>query len=143
MSEAKEEKQEKSLSELEIYQTYLQRVRESEELQMQIIRGVREGEDCYRLLILAARAISRMTGSNVLLDEVEKMVRSVYGEALGEKVPLEIEIEETRKRLERIRKAAASAETLDLKETMELAIRSHEARLKKLEAVLAENSADQ
>jgi hypothetical protein len=83
-----------------------------------------------------------MTGSNVLLDEVEKMVRSVYGEALGEKVPLENEIEETRKRLERIRKAAASAETLDLKETMELAIRSHEARLKKLEAVLAENSAD-
>ena len=130
----------KALTDLEVYQTYLKRVRESEELQMQIIRGVREGEDCYHLLLLAARAISRMTGSNVLLDEVEKMVRSVYGEALGEKIPLEIEIQSTRERLEKIRKAAASADNLDLKDTMDLAVRSHEIRLKRLEQALREST---
>ncbi|MBR2288328.1 MAG: hypothetical protein IJ865_08775 [Clostridia bacterium] len=122
----------KELSDREIYRAYLDNTRKSEELQCEIMKGAREGEDPCSLLVKACRAISAMTGSEVFTQQVERSLRAVYGESLDVKIPLEMELKETEARLERIRKAEAETDESDLREAMHNAVRSHEAKVRQL-----------
>lgn len=123
-------------SDREIYRAYLDNTRKSEELQCEIMKGAREGEDVCVLLVKACRAISAMTGSNVFAEQVERSLRAVYGEALEVHRPLEVELKEAEERVEKIRAAEATCEESDLKEAMHNAVRSHEARIQHLKDLL-------
>ena len=123
----------------DVYKSYQDRTRVSEVLQMEILRGAREGEDPCTLLLKATRAISLMTGSDTFADQMDRLLRGVYGEALGYQAPLEMEIRDVESRLGRIREAAKTTENDQLQEAMELAIRSHEQRLKRLKDMLEES----
>ena len=123
-------------SDREIYRAYLDNTRRSEELQCEIMKGAREGEDVCVLLLKACRAISAMTGSNVFAERVERSLRAVYGEALEVHKPLEVELKEAEERLEKIRKAEAACEESDMKEAMRNAVRSHEAKIRHLKEIL-------
>ena len=118
------------------WKAYLDNAHRSEELQAEVIRGAKAGESPWRLLLLCARAISLMTDNHTFYDQVERSVKAVYGEALHEHDPLAIDLDQTRERLKRIREAEAKAQSLDLKEEMQHAIRAHEQRIAFLEAAL-------
>ena len=124
------------MSDREIYRAYLNNTRASEELQCEIMKGAREGEDVCVLLLKACRAISAMTGSDTFAQQVERSLRAVYGEALEVRRPLEVELKEAEERLEKIRKAEAEADESDLKEAMHNAVRSHEAKIRRLQQAL-------
>ena len=118
---------------LTAFQAYQQNIRKAETLQEEVMRGAREGENVCLLLIKTARAVSLMTGSDVFANQVETSVKAVYGEGLGEKAPLSLELQETRDRLERIRAAEAACEEEEIRQAMRNAIRAHENRVRALE----------
>ncbi len=124
------------MTDSQVYKAYLANVRASEEAQCEIMLGAREGEDPCVLLIKACRAISKMTNSDVFADQVERSIRAVYGESFGAEQPLEQEIAVAQARLEKIREAEAATEEGDLREAMHNAVRSHEARIARLQKKL-------
>ena len=122
------------MSEPSAWAQYLENTRRTEELQSEVLRGAKSGEDPAQLLILCSRALSLVTNNPVFADEVERAMMAVQGHALGDPALTRQELEETKARLERIREAYAAEEDLSLKEEMEQAIRWHEKRVKELEA---------
>ncbi len=124
------------------WKAYLENAHRTEELQADVIRGAKAGESPWRLLLKCAQAVSLMTDNPTFYSQVERSVRAVYGEALGEPEPLAVDLEQTRDRLARIRDAEAKARSLDLKEEMQHAIRAHEQRIAFLEEKLNEASAN-
>ena len=129
------------MSENNAWKAYLDNARRSEELQAAVIKGAKAGESPCRLLLLCAEAISLMTDNHTFYDQVERSLKAVYGEALREAEPLAIDLEQTRDRLARIREAEAKAQSLDLKEEMQHAIRAHEQRIAFLEEALKDAQA--
>ena len=121
------------MTDREIYRAYLNNAHKSEELQSEILKGAREGVDPCVLLVKACRAISAMTGSQVFTEQVERSLLAVYGESLGVIKPLEMELDETRERLERIRQAVEHCDQIELRDSMNNAIRSHMAKIERLE----------
>lgn len=132
-----EEKQ-NEVSDLDVYKMYLKNVRLTEELQSDIIRGAKAGEDPFSLLLKAVKAISLMTGSDVLYRDVELSMRAVYGASLGEPGPIRIELANTQERLEKIRAAAAVTGEGDTLERMKQAIKAHEQAIARLKEQLGE-----
>ena len=122
------------MSEPNAWAQYLENTRRTEELQSDILRGAKAGEDPAKLLILCSRALSLVTNNPVFADEVERTMTAVQGHALGNPALREEELEACRCRLGRIREAYEKEEDLSLKEEMEQAIRWHEKRIKELEA---------
>ena len=122
------------MSEPSAWAQYLENTRRTEELQSEVLRGAKSGEDPAKLLILCSKALSLVTNNPVFADEVERAMMAVQGHALGDPALTRQELEETKARLERIREAYAAEEDLSLKEEMEQAIRWHEKRVKELEA---------
>jgi len=122
------------MSEPSAWAQYLENTRRTEELQSEVLRGAKSGEDPAQLLILCSKALSLVTNNPVFANEVERAMMAVQGHALGDPALTRQELEETKARLERIREAYAAEEDLSLKEEMEQAIRWHEKRVKELEA---------
>ena len=122
----------------EIYAVYQRNTRLSEQLQEDVMRGAREGENVFSLLLKCAKAISLLTDSDVFYRQVEQSVTAVYGEALGESAPLEMELERTRERMQRIRAASETCENEELRQAMLNAVRAHEQRIALLEKRLQE-----
>ena len=58
--------------------------------------------------------------------------------ALGESAPLEMELERTRERMQRIRAASETCENEELRQAMLNAVRAHEQRIALLEKRLQE-----
>ena len=124
---------EKDETRLTAFQAYQKNIRQAEVLEEEVMRGAREGENVFLLLLKTARAVSLMTGSDVFAQQVETSIKAVYGEALGERAPLELELEETRERLARIRAAESQCQEMEIKQAMSNAIRAHESRVQALE----------
>ena len=121
-----------------VYRIYLDNSRRSEALQSEIIKGAKEGENIYGLFLKACQAISLMTGSQVFYSQVETSVKAVYGEALREQAPLEVELHETEARLEKLRAAEQEAEEQEIREGIQHAIRNHQNRIDRLKRMIEE-----
>lgn len=128
------------MSELSVYKTYMHNVHLTEEIQSDIIRGAKAGEDPFSLLLKALRAICLMTGSNVLYNDVELSMRAVYGQALGLEAPTRIELANTEERLAKLKAALETCEEGDNKERMKQAIKAHEATIVRLKSQLGEDA---
>ena len=115
---------------------YMENTRRTEELQSEILKGAKAGEDPALLLIRCSRALSLVTNNPVFADEIERTMRAFHGHVFGEKPMLSEELAETRARQERIREALSREEDLDLREEMDQEIRAHQRRIEELEAAL-------
>ena len=102
--EADRNKAEKDRS-LEICRRYQENIRKSEQLQTDILKGARAGEDIYSLFLKAVEAISCMTSNPLFLSQIEGDIKTIYGRGLQEPAPLRLELRETKKRLDRPREA--------------------------------------
>ena len=90
---------------LEAYRAYQENTKRSEQLQSEILKGIKAGEDVYSLFLKAAKAISLMTSNSVFYSQIENDTRSIYGRGLNYKPPLQNELQDTQKRLQRLLEA--------------------------------------
>ena len=115
------------------------------QLQVEVMKGLQCGEPVERLLLKALESLALKDNDTVSYPEAKKTLLAIYGDALGEPVPLQIELEEFETRLERLRKAyeeGVETEPKDTQERVKNAIMAHENRIeflkKKIDAVGAE-----
>lgn len=112
----------------------------ADQLRAEVMRGLQCGEPVERLLLKAIQSIALKENDTVSYLEAKKTLIAVYGDALGNPVPLAVELEETEVRLERLRKALEEGEGVepwDVQERVKNAIRSHEARVTLLKDKIA------
>ena len=116
----------------EIYRQHQENSIKSNQLQTEILKGVRAGESVYSLFLKASQAISLMTGNTAFYSQIEAEAKTIYGEGLLQKAPLQIEIQETEQRLHRLREAQKRELSGDSSQRMNNAIKAHEARIAEL-----------
>ncbi len=112
----------------------------ADQLRAEVMRGLQCGEPVERLLLKAVQSIALKENDTVSYPEAKKTLIAIYGDALGQPVPLQMELEETEERLERLRKAFEEGEGVephDVQERVKNAIRAHEARIALLQDKIA------
>ena len=134
---AKDEKHKKEAA-AEVFRTYQQNIKTSGQLQTDILKGVKAGEDMTALFLKACKAIALMVDNPLFYDQVEEDLAAIYGAGLGQPYPLKKELEEVRERLQRLMEAQQrETEPEDSRQRIAAAIRAHEVRAGELEALLA------
>jgi hypothetical protein len=63
---------------LAICREYQQNIKTSSQLQTEILKGARAGEDIYSLFLKAVKAISLMTSNTVFYSQLEGDIRAIY-----------------------------------------------------------------
>ena len=121
---------------LEICKAYQENARKSEQLQTDILKGVRAGADIYTLFLQAVDAISRMTANAYFQAQIVEDIKSIYGAGLLEKPPLRLELEQTQTRLQRLTEAREREQSFDGEQRIVAAIRAHESRIEELESLI-------
>ena len=109
----------------------------ADQLRAEVMLGLQCGEPVERLFLKAVQSIALKENDTVSYPEAKKTLIAIYGDALGEPVPLKIELEETEARLERLRKAHEEGENVepwDVQERVKNAIRAHESRIELLKS---------
>ena len=119
---------------LEVYRTYQENIKRSEQLQTDMLKGARAGEDIYSLFLKAVQAISCMTSNKTFYSQVEADLISIYGIGLQQPAPLKLELMDTQKRLDRLREAEQREPNID---SIKRAISAHQNRIAELEKQIA------
>ena len=117
-----------------ICREYLDNVSATDELQAQILMGIKAGEDFYHLFLKAAKAVSLMTSNPQFYNQIKRDCRSIYGGILDKKEPLVEMLEETRQRMEKLEKAAATESDIDARDRITRCIDAHREKIRELEA---------
>lgn len=107
---------------------------EANQLKDEVMQGLQVGEPTERLLLKAIHALALMDNDTVSFEEAKRTLIAIYGDTLGQTIPLEIELEEFSKRLEKINAfyTKAKAEESEEPDTLDRAlnsIRAHERRI--------------
>lgn len=121
---------------LEVYRRYQENTKTSEQLQSEILKGIKAGEDVYSLFLKAAKAISLMTSNSLFYSQAEADLIAIYGRGLQQKPPLQREREEAQKRLQRLLEAEQREQPLDSKERIHRAIEAHRKTIAELGAMI-------
>lgn len=122
---------------LAIYKEYQSNIKVSSQLQTDILKGAKRGEDIYSLFLKAVQAISLMTSNTVFYSQLNEDIRAIYGAGLLEPKPLEMELEEVQGRLERLIEASKrGTETADSLQRIERAIQAHKQRATELKGMI-------
>lgn len=116
-----------------VYGEYQKNIKLSGQLQTDILKGVKRGEDIYSLFLKAVQAISLMTSNSLFYSQIEADTRAIYGEGLQEQAPLQCELAEVQKRLTRLKEAQAEELEHDSRERIGRAIQAHEAKIAQLQ----------
>lgn len=111
---------------------YQQNSLKASQLQAEILKGTKAGEDIYSLFLKAVKAVSVMTSNDLFYKQLEADIRTIYGEGLLEPIPLQMEIQQTQERLQRLGEAY-SREPI---ESIQRAIEAHEEKIADLESLL-------
>lgn len=139
LRQAEQEANERERS-LEICRRYQDNIRVAGGLRTDILKGVRAGEDIHTLFLKAVKAISLMTSDTLFNDQIEADIKAIYGYGLGAKAPLQIELEEVRKRLQKLTEAAQREQEHDSKQRIQAAIKRHKSRITELEELISKAS---
>ena len=103
----------------EITQERQSEIAHANQLQVEVMKGLQCGEPVERLLLKALESMALKENDTVSYPEAKKTLIAVYGDALGQPVPLQIELEEFEERLERLRKAYEEGKETEPKDTQE------------------------
>ena len=88
-----------------VYMQYQENIKTSSQLQTDILKGLKAGENVYSLLLKASKAIELMTGNKLFYSQIERDIIDIYGAGLLEKPPLKLELEAVQGRLQKLRQA--------------------------------------
>ena len=125
---------------LEIYREYQSNIKVSSQLQTDILKGIKRGEDIYSLFLKAVQAISLMTSNTVFYNQIEGDIRAIYGEGLLAPLPLQMELQQAEERLTRLREAEGRELEANSRERIKRAVTAHENRIVELEALIAKGA---
>lgn len=125
---------------LAICREYQQNIKTSSQLQTEILKGARAGEDIYSLFLKAVKAISLMTSNTAFYSQIEGDIRAIYGQGLLDPLPLQIELQQVQERLKRLREAEERELEADSRERIKRAVTAHENRIAELEALIAKGA---
>lgn len=120
---------------LAICKEYQQNIKTSSQLQTEILKGARAGEDIYSLFLKAVKAISLMTSNSLFYTQLEGDIRAIYGRGLQEAPAIDIELEQVVQRYIKLLEALEREQDGDSKDRIKRAIAAHENRIKELEAL--------
>ena len=121
---------------LEVYRTYQENIKRSEQLQTDILKGARAGEDIYSLFLKAVQAISCMTSNKTFYSQLEEDIKTIYGRGLQEPAPLLLEIQQAQTRLDKLREAEQRKTEPDSLQRIRSAIKAHESKIAELKALI-------
>lgn len=123
-----------------VYGEYQKNIKLSGQLQTDILKGAKRGEDIYSLFLKAVQVISLMTSNTVFYSQLEGDIRAIYGQGLLEPLPLQIELQETQERLQMLREALNREIETDAKDRIQRAIKAHEVKIADLESLIKRES---
>lgn len=126
----------------EAYKRYQNNIRASESLQEDLLKGARAGEPIQLLFLKAIDCISKMTDNKLFYKQIREDLVKIYGNGLLDPIPIECELDETKKRLEKLMGYRARKDTTD-GERIERAIEAHKAKIASLEESIREAEAEQ
>lgn len=102
----------------------------ADQLQSEFLEGIVKGEAPERLLLKEIECIALRDGDTVSGYEAKENIKAIYGIGLGEKVPLEIELEELQERLHALKESLEKAEEKDgQRARIQKAILAHEEKI--------------
>ena len=110
------------------YRHYQDNIRAAGQLTTDIIKGLNAGQDVHDLFLMAVKAISCMTNDNYLYSHAEETIKTVYGVALGQYKPLQMELAAVEERLNNLEESILWVDQLDEKRRIENAIKWHRQR---------------
>lgn len=122
---------------LEVYRTYQENIKRSGQLQTDILKGARAGEDICSLFLKAVQAISLMTSNTVFYSQLEEDIRAIYGAGLQEAPALQIELQKVQERYKKLLEALEREPDGDSRERIKRAVKAHENRIAELETLIA------
>ena len=125
---------------LQIYREYQENKRVSGQLKVEILKGLKAGDDINILFLKACEAIGLMTSEKLFIKNVEADLKAVYGIGLLENRPLCIELDETRGRLTKLKAAQEREREVDSALRIKAAIEAHTKRVEQLEALLMQSN---
>lgn len=120
---------------LAICREYQQNIKTSSQLQTELLKGARAGEDIYSLFLKAVKAISLMTSNSLFYSQLEGDIRAIYGIGLQEAPAIDIELQQVTERYIRLLSALEREQDGDSKDRIKRAITAHENRIRELEAL--------
>lgn len=118
----------------EILKEYQTNKRLTNGLVSEITKGVQQGIDIYDLFLKAVEALALATNDTALYERTRDNFKAIYGIGLKETRALELEIEDTQKRLERLTQSLNNADRVEDKERIKNAITAHQKHLETLQA---------
>ncbi len=122
---------------LEVYRAYQENIKQSEQIQTDILKGIKTGEDIYSLFLKAVKALSLMTNNGGLFTQVEADIKDIYGKGLNYTLPLQIELQDAKERLRRLVEAEQEETHGESRERIKRAEQYHRDYIAKLEAKIA------
>lgn len=128
---------------LEVYRTYQENIKTSSQLQTEILKGLKAGEDVYSLFLKAAKAISLMTSNSLFYSQIEADIEAIYGRGLQHKPPLQHELQDTQERLQRLLEAEQREPEGNSKERIKAAIKAHRAEIERLKGMITKTGTKQ
>lgn len=117
-----------------ILKEYQNNKRLTNELVAEITKGLQQGADIYDLFLKAVEALAYATNDKALHKRIRDNLKAIYGIGLKEPRALELEKEDTQKRLERLLQALNNTDRVEDKERLKKAITAHQKHLKALQA---------
>ena len=125
---------------LQIYREYQENKRVSGQLKVEILKGLKAGQDINTLFLKACEAIGLMTSEKLFIKNVDADLKAIYGIGLLENKPLNMELEETRGRLTKLETAIQREKEVDSALRIKAAIEAHKKRVEQLEALLEQSN---
>ena len=116
-----------------IYKQYQDNIKACNMLQTEIAKGIKAGENIYKLFLKAAEALSRTVGDRGYYKQIEADLLAIYGNGLGEPGALEIELEQTQTRLTKLTAAEQRETEPTEKDRIQRAIVAHKKKVKEIE----------
>ncbi len=117
-----------------ILKEYQNNKRLTNELVAEITKGLQQGIDIYDLFLKAIEALALATNDTALYKRTIDNLKTIYGIGLKETRAVELEKEDTQKRLERLLQALNNTDRVEDKERLKKAITAHQKHLKALQA---------
>lgn len=117
-----------------VLKEYQHNKRLTNELVAELTKGLQQGVDIYELFLKAIEALALTTNEPDLMARSKEAIQSVYGVGLKETRALELEIEETQKRLKRLIDSLEEASDISDQLRLKRAIQAHKKRLETLQS---------
>ena len=114
----------------EVYREHQESIKRAGNLRINLIKGIKRGENPYSLLATALECIALITGDQVIYTQGKKDITAVYGYGLGEPQALQEARKEAQERLEHLRRANVPKGS---QKNVQAAIRAHEDRIREID----------